>query len=94
MTDEKENLGLQIVAIDNGFVFVGEVVVSGSWVEMYSASSVRRYGTTKGLPQLASEGPQRETQLDEVSGLLKFPLARLVFIMECNRESWQKKSRK
>ncbi len=91
---DTQNLGLQIVAVDNGFVFVGQTVVNGEWVEMYESSNVRRYGTTKGLPQLAAEGPLRETQLDPIAGLLKFPLARLVFVMECNKDAWAQKNGK
>lgn len=86
------NLGRQIVAVDNGFVFVGQTIVNEDWVEMYDSANVRRYGTTKGLPQLASEGPQKETQLDPIAGLLKFPLGRLVFFMQCDDKQWAKKS--
>ena len=90
----RTNLGLQIAVFDNGFVFVGQTYLvsddSGEWVEMLTAYNVRRYGTTRGLPQLATEGPQPETQLDSIAGLLKCVRARLNFFMECKREAWQK----
>lgn len=94
MDQGRVNMGLQIAVLDNGFVFVGQTYLvndeTGEWVEMIMAYNVRRYGTAKGLPQLAHEGPQRETQLDPIGGLLKCVRARLNFLIECKGEAWQK----
>lgn len=94
MDQGRFDMGLQIAVFDNGFVFVGQVYLvsdeTGDWVEMLTAYNVRRYGTERGLPQLAAEGPRPETQLDSVPGLLKCARPRLNFLMECKQEAWQK----
>lgn len=94
MENQPRSLGLQIAVFDNGFVFVGQVYLvnddTGQWVEMLESHNVRQYGTTKGLSQLAAEGPQPETRLDAVPGLLKCARHRLNFFMQCRREAWKK----
>lgn len=84
-----ESHGLQIVIMDRGFVFVGDVSIDGEWVVISNAKNVRRWGTTKGLGQLAVEGPQPETKLD-MGGTVKAPLRSLVGLIKCEASSWTK----
>lgn len=60
-TEVKAN---HIVVLDRGFVYVGQVREEGDKVVIENARNVRRWGTDKGLGQLALEGPQPNTQLD------------------------------
>lgn len=54
----------QIIIAQRGWVFVGDVTRSGDDVTINDAQCIRRWGTTKGLGQLATEGPTRNTVLD------------------------------
>lgn len=56
----------QILVMTDGFVLIGEVS-SGADKTLYlveDASVIRLWGTTKGLGQIALEGPTSETILD------------------------------
>lgn len=54
----------QIIVITNGFVLIGDVTAVKSTYVVKEASVIRRWGTTKGLGQIALEGPTSETVLD------------------------------
>jgi hypothetical protein len=81
--------GLQIVVLDNGFIFIGEVMIGSGWGSIYNGYNVRKYGTRDGLPQLANAGEQAETVLDKCETVLRFPVPRLLFLLECNRAKWR-----
>ena len=55
---------LEIVVLDRGWVFIGLVRFDGEQIIIRDALNIRRWGTDKGLGQLAQDGPQEETQLD------------------------------
>lgn len=59
-------LGWNIVVLDRGFVYVGEVrEVDEKWIIIEHAQNIRRWGTQgKGLGALAN-GPLPETVLDK-----------------------------
>lgn len=83
MKTEKMNtteMGLQIVVLDRGFVYVGNVTVTGDTVRIANARNIRRWGTTKGLGQLANEGPTDKTVLDPVGEVTAHQRAVIHFI--------------
>lgn len=53
-----------ILVLQRGWVAVGDLWENESAVKLTNASIIRRWGTTKGLGQLALEGPQEGTVLD------------------------------
>jgi len=55
---------LRIVVLDRGFVVVGRVELHFSYLIIRECQCIRKWGTTKGLGQLASEGPTDNTVLD------------------------------
>ena len=75
----------QIVIADRGWVFVGETSQTETGVVIHNAAVVRRWGTTRGLGQLAKEGPTPDTRLDPCS-TVHIPTGSVVAIMEC--EPW------
>jgi len=79
----------QIAILDRGFVFVGNVSVEGDWLFITNAQNVRRWGTTKGLGELASKGPLKDTVLD-ASGTVRAPLRALIGLIKCEAASWKK----
>lgn len=62
------NKGRYIVIGNRGNIVVGDLVINGDFGYMSNASVIRRWGTSKGLGQLALEGKQSETVLDECGG--------------------------
>lgn len=79
----------QIVILDRGFVFVGDVAVEGDWLVIRNAKNVRRWGTSKGLGELAKEGPKPETKLDP-AGTVRSPMRAVIGLLECEALSWTK----
>jgi hypothetical protein len=81
--------GLNIVILDRGLVWVGDVEISGDWVIITNAKNVRRWGTTQGLGELAANGPQPQTKLD-MGGTIKAPLRALIGLLKCEVSKWTK----
>ena len=77
----------QIVIAQRGWVFVGEVAHSGDDVTITDAKCIRRWGTTKGLGELAKNGPQSNTVLDEM-GLVRLHALAVVASIDCEAEKW------
>lgn len=77
----------KIVILDRGFVLVGNVTIDGDWVTTTNASIIRRWGTTKGLGELASNGPLESTKLDPI-GTVKSPLRALIGLVSCEPSKW------
>ena len=82
-----QNGSLQIVVLDKGFVYVGNTHVADGWVKIENAKCIRQWGTTNGLGQLASQGPQPKTILDPTP-TVRAPLASLVHLIACEESQW------
>lgn len=91
MTDphtQTADIGQQSIAIlDRGFVYVGRTRIEGDWLIIEDASNVRRWGTTKGLGELASTGPTAKTVLDK-TGLVRSPLRAVIGLIACEPSKW------
>ena len=81
--------GKQIVILDRGFVYVGDVTIDGDMAIINSAQNVRRWGTTKGLGEMAANGPLKTTVLDP-AGVVRAPLRAVIAFLECEESSWTK----
>ena len=57
-------LGHRIVICQRGFVFAGDVYRDGDDIVITDAVNIRKWGTSKGLGQLAAEGNQPNTKCD------------------------------
>ena len=79
--------GKQIVVLDRGFVYVGDVTTDGDWCEIKNASCIRRWGTTKGLGELAAKGPLENTKLDP-AGTVRAPIRAVIAMLACEVEKW------
>lgn len=79
--------GRQIVVLDRGWVYTGSVTLAGDFVIIENAANIRRWGTTKGLGELAAKGPQRNTVLDPV-GTVRAPQRALIALIDCDRAAW------
>jgi|ERR1035441_52476 hypothetical protein len=75
-------LGLQITVLDRGFVYVGNTVVEGEFVRIYNARNIRKWGTTKGLGEIAESGPTPNTIMDKCPDVL-VPLKAVIHFISC-----------
>ena len=64
--------GFAIVVLDRGFVYVGDVRMDDRFCVISGARNIRRWGTTRGLGELALDGPLQHTVLDAV-GTVRAP---------------------
>ena len=79
---EENNMGAQIVVLDRGYVYQGNVTRTADTVTIRDAKNIRRWGTTKGLGQLAAAGPQLNTVLDD-AGTVVAPLRAVIHFLAC-----------
>lgn len=80
---------IQIAVIDSGWVIVGECKCGPSVVTLTNASVIRVWGTSKGLGQLALDGPSKDTRLDKI-GTVSVERSQLKFLVECDDSKWSK----
>ena len=78
---------LKIVILDRGHVLVGNVKIDGDWIETTNASVIRRWGTTRGLGEIAMNGPTKETILDPI-GTVRSPVRALIGLVDCEAGKW------
>lgn len=83
------DFGLQLLVVDNGFVYVGHVVLDENYYAVTRCKNVRRAGTSKGYGELAYEGPRKESLLDDCPTVL-VPAARVCHMIECSHDAWNK----
>ena len=74
----------EIVVLDRGWVYVGQVERLPDQLKIHEAKNIRRWGTTKGLGQLALEGAQPNTVLDAV-GTVIVPLRAVIHTIVCQK---------
>lgn len=78
---------IQIVIAQRGWVFVGEVSEEGDKVIIKKAKNIRRWGTTKGLGEIAMGGPTAHTVLDDM-GTVTLHVLTIVARIDCNGGKW------
>jgi len=83
----EQDLGVQIVILQRGWVVVGHAYKSPDRVRVDNAAVIRRWGTTKGLGELAEKGPLGETVLDSCPPVQTHPLV-VVAMMEATANAW------
>lgn len=78
----------RIVVLQRGWVAVGNLDRSNApQLKLENASIVRRWGTSEGLGELASKGPQPDTKLDK-AGTLEFHELAVVTTFVTDAEKW------
>ena len=86
---EQKNVltGYVIVVVDRGFVYVGNVEYDGQMCVVTGAKNIRRWGTSRGLGELAEKGPQSETKLDEY-GTVRIPAHAVISLIDTDKKLW------
>jgi hypothetical protein len=85
MNTNQQVSGTQIVVLDRGWVFVGQVSIQDDLVTITNARNIRRWGTSAGLGELAEKGPLPETKLDSY-GTVVAPLRAVIHFVKCTRD--------
>lgn len=80
----------KIVILQRGWVMVGKLERNGSECKLHNASVIRNWGTTKGLGQIAADGPTSSTKLDKCNGLVEFDYLTVIAAISVNEEKWLK----
>jgi len=80
-------MNIQIIIAQRGWVFVGEVSEEGDKVVIKNAKNIRRWGTTKGLGEIAMGGPTEHTVLDEM-GTVTLHALTIVARIDCDSGKW------
>ena len=81
---------IKIVVLQRGWVIVGKFEKSGSECKMHGVSVIRNWGTTRGLGEIAGNGPTKDTKLDPTNGLVEFDYLTVVATISCNQTVWKK----
>lgn len=80
---------IKIVVLQRGWTLVGRFSVDGNGTHQHltDASVIRRWGTTKGLGEIAENGPTDNTVLDRCPPATFHELT-VVFTLDCAEEKW------
>ena len=81
---------VHIVVLQRGWAIVGRLERKENECQVYDAAVIRKWGTTKGLGEIAENGPTTNTVLDKCNGLVEFDYLTVVFTIECNDAKWEK----
>ena len=82
---------VKIIILQRGNVVVGRLSVDKDNKDMMvlgKPSVVRRWGTTKGLGQIASGGPTSSTVLDKAP-TMRFHVLTSILIIDCEVSKWE-----
>lgn len=78
----------KIVVLQRGWVLIGKFERKGNDCKLHKASVIRNWGTTKGLGELAQDGPKPSTILDKCYGLVEFDYLTMVVSLSVNGGVW------
>lgn len=87
-SDAPKNSDIKIVILQRGWVMVGRYKKTGDSCSLDNAYVIRKWGTTKGLGELALSGPQSDTTLDK-AGRVEFHVLTIVATINCVPELWK-----
>lgn len=90
LLEEQPKGDLKIVILQRGWVMIGKLERNGSDCKLHNASVIRSWGTTKGLGELAINGPTKNTVLDKCGGIVEFDYLTVVASVTVKENVWAK----
>lgn len=81
---------VKIVVLQRGWVMVGYYKREGDNCSLERASVIRNWGSTRGLGEIAADGPTSSTKLDPTNGLVEFHQLTVVVMINANEAKWKK----
>lgn len=82
---------IKIVILQRGWNMIGRFVRNGNDCKLHNAAVIRKWGTSRGLGEIASGGPNPETKLDKTYGIVEFDYLTVVATIACSEEKWEGK---
>lgn len=82
------NSNIKIVILQRGWVMIGRWSQNGEMCALDDASTIRVWGTTKGLGELALGGKTSKTVLDRC-GRVDFHILTTVAVLNCAEDKWR-----
>ena len=79
---------IKIVVLQRGWVLIGKFERDGDQCKLHQASVIRNWGTTKGLGELAKDGPTSSTKIDKCYGLVEFEALTMVLSISVDESKW------
>lgn len=80
---------IRIVILQRGWVMVGRYSRDGVRCKLESASVIRRWGTSRGLGELAAEGPRPNTVIEKAAaGEVEFHELTVIATLACDAAKW------
>jgi hypothetical protein len=80
---------IKIVILQRGWIMIGKYERNGSDCKLHNASVIRKWGTTKGIGELANNGKQSDTVLDKCHGVVEFDYLTVVACIACKEDVWE-----
>lgn len=80
---------IRIVILQRGWVMVGYYERNETDCKLHKASVIRVFGTTKGLGEIAKDGPTSSTKLDPCNGLVEFHRLTEIATISCDEKKWK-----
>lgn len=81
---------IKIIVLQRGWVYVGKFSQDGFACKLEEASSIRLWGTSRGLGELALNGPTSSTKLDK-AGIVRFHELTAVNVIDVEDSKWTSK---
>jgi len=78
----------KIVVLQRGWIVVGKFELNGNYVTLTDAKVIRKWGTSKGLGELAMNGATSETTFDPQPDT-RFHILTTIEIIDCNDVCWK-----
>ena len=78
---------IKIVILQRGWVLVGKFSQDGPKCRLDNAAVIRKWGTTKGLGEIADGGPTKDTVLDKTPPV-EFHELTVIAMIQCRVEKW------
>ena len=82
---------IKIVVLQRGWVMVGRLERKESECKLHNASVIRVWGTTKGIGEIAVNGPLSATKLDKCGAVVEFDYLTVVCAIACDESKWANK---
>ena len=79
---------IKIAILQRGWVYVGRFERLGNDCKLTDAKNIRRWGTTRGLGEIAKNGPTLSTILDDY-GTVEFDYLTVVNLISCSQDKWE-----
>lgn len=80
---------VRICVLHRGWVLVGDYMRNGDFITLTNNHVIRRWGTTKGLGEIAVGGPTSATVFDREPEC-EFHIAQCIRTIKCEGSKWEK----